>query len=50
MPHIVKHICNSHNPTRDQKLQKSLPVFQRFFCRPEKQNRDSSKIENEVIL
>jgi len=34
--HAVKHICNTHIPTHDQKLQKSLSACQRLFCRPEK--------------
>ncbi len=32
--HTVKHICNSHKPTRNQKLQKSLPDCHRFFANP----------------
>jgi hypothetical protein len=30
--HTVKHIWNSHKPTLDQKLQKSLSVFHGFFA------------------
>jgi hypothetical protein len=29
--HTAKHICNSHKPTRNQKLQKSLSVSHRFL-------------------
>jgi len=29
--HIAKHICNSHKPTRNQKLQKSLSISRSFL-------------------
>jgi len=33
-----------------QKLQKSLSVFHRFFCRPEKQNKVSGKYGSATVL
>jgi hypothetical protein len=44
--HTVKHICNSHKPTLKPKIAKELACFPTLFCRPEKQNQDSAKIEN----
>ena len=32
----------------NQKLQYSFSVYQHFFCRPVKQNRDSAKNENKL--
>ncbi len=48
--HTAKHICNSHKPTRRPKIAKELVCFPSLFCRPEKQNQVSAKIENEVVL
>ena len=45
--HTVKHIRNSLKPAPEPKIAKELACFPSlFFCRPEKQNRDSAKIEN----
>ena len=48
--HTVKHICNSHKPTLKPKIAKELNCFPSLFCRPEKQNQVSAKIENKVVL
>jgi hypothetical protein len=44
--HTVKHICNSQKPTLKPKIAKELVCFPTLFCRPEKQNQVSAKIEN----
>ncbi len=44
--HTVKHICNSQKPTLKPKIAKELACFPSLFCRPEKQNQGSAKIEN----
>lgn len=47
--HTAKHICNSHKPKLKPKIAKELVCFPALFCRPEKQNQVSVKIENEVV-
>ncbi len=48
--HTAKHICNSHKPTLKPKIAKELACLPTLFCRPEKQNRGSAKIENVGVL
>ena len=32
--HTVKHICNSHKPTRNKNCKRASLFFQRFFADP----------------
>jgi hypothetical protein len=48
--HAAKHICNSHKPTLKPKIAKELVCLPTLFCRPEKQNLNSAKIENIMTI
>lgn len=48
--HTAKHNCNSHKPTLRPKIAIELICFPTLFCRPEKQNQVSAKIENLEVL
>jgi len=43
--HTSKHICNSHKPALKPKIAKELACLPPLFCRPEKQNQDSTKLK-----
>ena len=45
MPNSQAHLQFAQSKTRP-KIAKELCCCQRLFCQPEKQNRDSAKIEN----
>ncbi len=45
--HTARHNCNSNKPPLSQNCNRAYLFSNAFFCRPEKQNRDSAKIENE---
>lgn len=45
LTHTAKNICNSHEPILKSKIAKELVCLPTLFCRPEKQNQDSTKLK-----